>query len=1113
MDVGAWLRDLGLGQYEQAFRENDIDAGVLVNLTAEDLIGLGVSSIGHRRKLLAAIGALHDGTASGHPPLTGTQPPAAPVASPLPEAERRQVTVLFADLAGYTKLADELDAEEVHAMLGRFFDLVDASIADHGGIVDKHIGDCVMAVFGAPVAYGNDPERCVRAALDIRRRMPVLAAELGHSLDVHIGIASGEVVASGTGSAHHLEYTVTGESVNLASRLTDEAAAGEILISDAVNRALTDRLDCSEIGELAIKGFAKPVTAWRLRSLSEPARSGRQAFVGRCRELRKLEAALMQCRNAGRGRALYIRGEAGIGKTRLLEQFQAIAEKENFACHTGLVLDFGMGSGQDGIRSLVRSLLGLSGESSREEIEAAAEKTLEDGMLPDERRVYLNDLLNVPQPTELRTLYDAMDNAARDRGKQATVAELVLRASGHRPRLLAIEDLHWADRTTLDHLVNLAETVAKCPALLVMTSRIERDPPREVWPSTAAGQPIRRIDLGPLQPGEAGRLAEAYIDALGELAQRCIERAAGNPLFLEQLLRHAQESAEAGVPGSIRSLVQARLDRLPLPDKHALQAASVLGQRFTVEALGALLEQPGWDCAGLVRHFLVRPQGDHFLFAHALIQEGVYDTLLKSRRRELHRRAADWFRSHDLTLCAQHLDRAEDGGAPRAYLEAAHAQAAEYRSERALHLVERGLVLARERADVSALSLLRGEILHDLGSIPESIAAFGQALAVADVDIERCRAWLGLAAGLRVRDRFDEAFAMLDKAAAAAAGADLAAERARIHHLRGNLCFPLGRLDECLAEHSRALDWARRARAPELEARALGGLGDAEYARGRMASAHRHFSRCAELSRASGVGRIEVANLSMVAHTQVYLNEFSGALATVQAAVELAERVGHPRAEIIAHNAACNVFRTTGEFGRARPHAERALALARQLGAKRFEAVSLHDLAMVAHAEASRAEALDLLHRALAISRETGLSFVGPWILGHLAVTTEDPKERRAALTEGEEVLRKGAVSHNHLWFFRYAIDASLGARDWDGAERYSAALEDYTRPEPLPWASFFVRYGRALGAHSRGHLGQEATHKLGDLADAAERLRIGPALARLQRALASGRRRPDRHQ
>ncbi|UPJ62888.1 adenylate/guanylate cyclase domain-containing protein [Bradyrhizobium sp. 191] len=1098
MNVTAWLHGLGLGRYEQAFRENDIDASVLARLTGDDLIGIGVASVGHRRKLLTAIAELRDGPTPTPRPVPSAPAATPRLASPLPDAERRQVTVLFADIAGYTKLADELDAEEVHTLLESFFDLADASVVDHGGTVDKHIGDCVMAVFGAPVAYGNDPERCVQAALDIGSRMPVVAADLARPISVHIGIASGEVMASDTGSARHVEYTVTGESVNLASRLKDMAPPGEIFISDSLYRALAERVDCSDVGELTIKGLAKPVRVWRLHALRKPARSSRQAFVGRHRELRELEAALVRCRNTLHGRTIYIRGEAGIGKTRLLEQFRTTAERQNFACHGGLVLDFGMGSGQDAIRSLVRSLLGLSGESSEEEISVAAEKTIADGMLANERRVYLNDLLNLPQPTGLRTLYDAMDNPARNRGKRATVTELVTNASGHRPLLLAIEDVHWADQMTLAHLSNLAETVAGCPALLVMTSRLERDLLQEAWVPTIAGLPMVTIDLGPLQPTEANRLAEAYFGEVGELAQRCVERADGNPLFLEQLLRHAEESAEGNVPGSIRSLVQARLDRLPLSDKRALQAASVLGQRFTAEALAALLDQPGWSCAGLMRHLLVRSQGDHFLFAHALIQEGVYDTLLRSRRRELHRKAADWFRSRDLMLCAQHLDRGDDDGAPRAFLEAARAQAAEYRTERALRLVERGVALANNRADLSALHLLRGEILHDLGLIPESIAAFEQALAVADADIERCRAWLGLAAGLRVTDRFDEAFAMLDKAASAAMDDLSAAERARIHHLRGNLCFPLGRLVECLHQHERALDCARIASSPELEARALGGLGDAEYARGRMASAHRHFSGCVELSGGSGHGRIEVANLSMVAHTQVYLNDFSEALATSQMAIELAARVGHHRAEIIAHNAACNVFRTTGEFARAKIHADRALLLAQCLGAKRFEAVSLNDLAMVARSEASKAEAMDLLRRALMIARETGMTFVGPWILGHLAVTTDDSVELQTALAEGEDILRKGAVAHNHLWFFRYAVEASLHSQDWKGAERYSAALEDFTRAEPLPWANFFVRYGRTVCALGRGRSEQVTTWQLRDLLVEAERLGIGPALGPL---------------
>jgi tetratricopeptide (TPR) repeat protein len=589
---------------------------------------------------------------------------------------------------------------------------------------------------------------------------------------------------------------------------------------------------------------------------------------------------------------------------------------------------------------------------------------------------------------------------------------------------------------------------------------------------------------------------------LGELAQRCIQRAAGNPLFLDQLLRHAEESADARVPGSIRSLVQARLDRLAPPDRQALQAASVLGQRFTMESLNALLDRPGYDCASLVQHLLVRPQGDQLLFAHALIQEGVYDSLLKGRRRELHRRAADWFRGRDLTLHAEHLDRAEDAGAPRAYLEAACAQAAEYRTQRALLLVERGLVLATRRFDLYALTRFRGEILHDLGLIAESIAAFERALAVADSEVEQCHAWLGLVAGMRMVDRFDEAFAALDRAAVVAFANKLTVELARVHHLRGNLCFPLGRLDECLREHEQALVLAQSAGALELEARALGGLGDAEYARGRMASAYRYFTQCVEVSHAHGFGRIEVANLSMVAHAEVYLNCFQGALATSQAAIDLARRVGHHRAELIAHNAACNVFRTTGEVERAKEHAARALALAQRLGARRFEAVSLNDQAMVLRSEGQRLEAMDLLQRALDLSRETGISFVGPWILGHLAVATEDQVARRDALTEGEEVLRRGSVGHNHLWFRRYAIDACLDSKEWDDAERHAAALEEYTRAEPLHWANFFVAYGRVLAAYERGQRRPETVHELSSLHDQAKHLGIGTALATIELAL-----------
>ena len=1110
MHVSTWLRDLGLANYASAFRANDIDAEILPRLTAEDLTAIGVISVGDRRKLLNAIATLRGAATTSGPPAAGRADPAAGITVPmLPEGERRQVTVLFADLTDYTKLTDELDAEEVHALLTQFFELVDGVVEGYGGSIDKHIGDCVMARFGAPVAHGNDPERAVRAALDIQRRMPALADELARPIGAHIGVASGQVVASRTGRANCQEYTVTGDSVNLASRLTDRAASGEILISDAVHRALGDRLECAAIGELAVKGFAKPVRAWQLLGLSESTRPSRQALVGRHDELRQFEAALAACRGSGRGQAVYVRGEAGIGKTRLVEEFQRLAAEQGFACRCGLVLDFGAGTGQDAIRSIVRSLLGLSSTSDPATTEAAARQAIADGLIASERRVYLNDLLDMPQPTELRALYDAMDNPTRNSGKRATVAELVIGASGRSPLLLVVEDLHWADRPTLDHLAGLTQAAAECQALLVMTSRIEGDPLDNAWRLDIAVSPLLTVDLGPLRPQEAETFAGSYLDARGELARRCIERAAGNPLFLEQLLLNTEEGTEAasGVPGSIQSLVLARMDRLDALDKQALQAASVLGQRFTADALRHLVERRDYDCACLVRQCLVRPTGEDYLFAHALIQEAVYTSLLRAKKHGLHHRAATWFAGRDPVLHAEHLDRAEDPAAAQAYLEAARAMQVSFRYERALALVRRGLELVRDRAATYALTSLQGELLRDLGSIERSIEAFDRALKVADDDRQRCRSWIGIAAGQRVVGRFEEALASIDRAEAVAIRSDFADDLAEIHHHRGNVHFPLGNLDGCLEQHRLALAQAKRAGSRYAEARALGGLGDGYYLRGRMVSARDQVDRCVRVCRANGYVAIEAANLYMRGITRLFCNELAAGLEDGFAAAELAVKIGQLRAEMVARGGVCAlILYELGEFERSAEEAQKAWDLARRLGARQFEGNSRKHLGRGLTALGRRKEAAALLEEGVGVCRETGLRFMGPEMLSALAVATDDAATRERALSEGEAILLSGCPSHNYLFFYRDAIDASLAVGAWGEAERYAAALKDYTRPEPLPWADFVIARGCALAKWGRGQRGAQAATELRRLAAEAERVGLQAGLPALHQALAQRR-------
>jgi class 3 adenylate cyclase len=276
--------------------------------------------------------------------------------------ERRQVTILFADIAGFTELSSLLDAEELHGLVSQFFAAADGAIENYGGTVDKHMGDAVMALFGAPVAHGDDPLRAVRAAFDIHGAMEALSAELGRELRVHVGIASGEVVAGGLGSAQSQEYTVLGDSVNLASRLDGLAEAGQTLIAEAVQRAVLHDVDCESLGEVAVKGLDKPVRVWRARGLADAAPAGaRGRLVGRKSELRQFAGVLEACREAGAGQTVVLRGEAGIGKTRLVEEFAALALAQGFSAHKSLVLDFGVGKGQDAIRLLVQSLLGLQG--------------------------------------------------------------------------------------------------------------------------------------------------------------------------------------------------------------------------------------------------------------------------------------------------------------------------------------------------------------------------------------------------------------------------------------------------------------------------------------------------------------------------------------------------------------------------------------------------------------------------------------------------------------------------------------------------------------------------------------------------------------------------------
>ena len=684
--------------------------------------------------------------------------------------------------------------------------------------------------------------------------------------------------------------------------------------------------------------------------------------------------------------------------------------------------------------------------------------------------------------------------------RQTLLAWLVDICSHRQPLLLVVEDIHWADKVTLKHLATIAAAVNDCPALLVMTSRVEGEPLDPDWRRAMQGAPLTTIDLGPLRDAEALELARQFAGLLPDFVRHCVQRAGGNPLFLKELLRAGQDSEEQ-VPDSIRDLVKTRLERLAATDQQALQAAAVLGQRFLLPPLQFLLDDSRYACEHLIERHLLRSDDEEYTFTHALIQDGIYVTLPEPQRQALHRRAAYWYRNRDTVLYADHLQRAEDPAAAGALLAAAQECAQQFRNERALDLIQRGLLQVEDSATEYELTCLQGELLHELGAVASAIEEFEHAASLADDDGKRCRAWLGQVTGLRVQDRYDQAMDLLNQAERVA---KTAAERAQIHYQRGSILFPLGRIDDCLREHQQALVLAREASSPDLEARALSGLGDAYYQRGQMLTAHRHFDRCIARCREHSLIRIEVANLAMWGLTRFYRKELSAALDDSQVAVELAAKVGNKHAEIVARNSLSEIRHYAADWNGAKQEAEQALALARGLGAKQFEAESLCHLGAALTALDAVADAITLLEQGYALSQAFGNTFIGPWLLGCLAYASDDRDKSRQTLTEGEAILGQGCVSHNYLHFYQIAIDVALESHDWSEAERYAALLEDYTRAESLPWSEFYIARGRVLAAYGRGVRNSALLAELQRLHGEAERVGLWAALPSLAAVLAA---------
>jgi tetratricopeptide (TPR) repeat protein len=362
---------------------------------------------------------------------------------------------------------------------------------------------------------------------------------------------------------------------------------------------------------------------------------------------------------------------------------------------------------------------------------------------------------------------------------------------------------------------------------------------------------------------------------------------------------------------------------------------------------------------------------------------------------------------------------------------------------------------------------------------------------------------MGIAGGNRVTGEFALAMDALDHAEPIAERLGLAAERSRIRHTRGNLFFAQGNVAACRKEHEAALEFARQAADPECEAQALSGLGDAEYARGRMLGALGYFVACVKLCEEHGLARAEVVNRAMVGHCLYYANELDHAVSELSVACELARSVGLVQGEILAQESMGMIRLARGEYREAEDALTRSLSLARSAEARRYQSANLYVLALLRISEGRRSQAREHLSEALELARQTGMGFLGAAIFGAFGLAADASEERRRALQEAENLLREDCVGHCHYWFYRHAIDATLAAGEWDEAVRYADALEEYARPEPLPWVRLSAARARALAAVGKHGLDAALVSTLKQLRTEAELARLGSALPAIDAALA----------
>ncbi|HUK94004.1 MAG TPA: adenylate/guanylate cyclase domain-containing protein [Gaiellaceae bacterium] len=835
--------------------------------------------------------------------------PAAP-----PSEERKVITAIFVDLVGSTARSEQLDPEDVKALVAPYHTRVRAELERHGGTFEKFSGDAVLALFGTPKAHEDDPERAVRAGLAIRKAIAELNAE-DEWLDLHIriGIHTGEALIMLGARPSEGEWSAAGDVLNTAARIQSAAPTDGILVGDQTYLAAKDAFDFREADAIEAKGKAEPVSVWEVTGERADARGRPRVdlpLIGRLEELEELSAfcdRVLEERHVG---VVTIIGSPGIGKSRLLLEVVRLLE-DRWDVHWGRCLSYGDGITYWPIEEIVEDAAGILYDDDPAETAAKLAALLE--------------ALDTTDQDELRSIAAAVSNlagvATTPRGQYSAaeigkaelhwgVRRLLELRAGRRPTVVVIEDLHWAEPTLLELLAYLGASEADAPLLVVGTARPEVIETRSPIFISNGSRLALRLDALSIEDSTM-LISELVPEGVQVPVERLLEASGGNPLFLEETVRMMadvgaeHEGEQIPVPSNIHALIASRLDQLGPAEKSLAQNASVIGPTFWPSAVAAM-NGIGGDLedrlAELERRDLVRPtdasriSGEReYGFKHVLIREVSYGQVPKGRRAVLHRRFADWADTQPglgddfIEVVAYHLE-----------------QACLTAREVARPLEEPPIVQAAESLARAAAKAERRE------GFREAHQYYTRALDVLDAEQVELRI------ELRLR--------------------------------RGDILMMLGDLKEASAELEEVADAASAFDRVDVQCEAALLLGDIDQRQGRASDAHERLTTAQTLALSTGNGylRSKVAFV-LAALVADFDGQYEQAIDNLREGISTAEEIDDVALVAEGHLRLAAILMNRGELAAAETELRCCLKLAGELGSHRVEAEATSWLGMITY--------------------------------------------------------------------------------------------------------------------------------------------------------------------